>query len=208
MGRTIKIVLIILIAVVIIAAIMFLIWALIYKPPIIFRTAEQPTTEEAEEAGGLEPATGTVITELATGTPVITGARPFLVSAPETIQEQQVKNLSVLFVERFGSFSNQSNYENFYDLMPLMTSSMRAWAEQYIADNPLDPSEPYYGISTRALATEMVSIDIDAGQAEVNVETQRRETKTGEEERAFIQTINLDLVKIDNEWLISSATWQ
>jgi hypothetical protein len=208
MGRTIKIILIVLIAVIIIAAIMFLIWALIYRPPIIFRTAEQPITEETEDAGGLEPATGTVITEVATGTPIITGARPFLVSAPKTIQEQQVKNLSVLFVERFGSFSNQGNYENFYDLMPLMTSSMRTWAEQYIATNPLDPSDPYYGISTKALATKIVSIDIDAGQAEVNIETQRRETKTGEEERTFIQAINLDLIKIDNEWLISSATWQ
>lgn len=36
------------------------------------------------------------------------------------------------FAERFGSFSNQSNYGNFTDLSIMMTEAMNNWAKKML----------------------------------------------------------------------------
>lgn len=193
-----------LIVVIIIAAIMFLIWAFLTKPAVIFRTAAEPTA--TEEPAGL-PTTGTgtggVVTELE---PEDTGPA-IEISTTEEIEIQRVKNLSVLFTERFGSFSNQGDYQNIKDVMPLMTSSMQDWAEGQIGEGAAS-GEPYFGVSTKVISTNIKSLDLAAGRAEIGLDTQRHETRTGEDERTYYQTLNLILIKVGTEWLIDFARWQ
>lgn len=205
MSRGIKIALIALIAVIIAAAIMFLIWALIYKPPVIFQP-EPPATTTGDGETDTRPPTGTgTIGEITTSTEEI--ETDFEVSTTEEVELQRVINLSSLFAERFGSYSNQGDFENVRDTMPLMTSSLQAWAETYIRDNTPADTSVYSGISTKALASEVVEFDTAAGRAEVNVQTQRTEA-TSEGTRTFNQVLNVELVKSGNEWLINSIQWR
>lgn len=117
-------------------------------------------------------------------------------------------DLSRSFAERFGSFSNQSNFENVRELKPFMTATMRTWADQFIRDAlaKADPAAPYYGITTRTLETKAESIEGDG--AIVLAKTQRREVKGVAAPRVFFQDLSLRLKKVDGEWRVDAATWR
>jgi len=203
MKRGIRIALIALIVVIIIAAIMFIIWALISKPDVIFR--QEPTEPIAEEPAEL-PTTGTGTGGVVVELPEETGGPVIEVSTSEEIERQKVINLSTLFTERFGSFSNQGDYQNIKDVIPLMTASMQEWA-QGVIDEDGNSSAVYAGTSTKVVSTDIQSIDLAGGQAEIDIETQRIETRTGEEDRIYFQTLNIILIKVGNDWLIDFAKW-
>lgn len=120
-----------------------------------------------------------------------------------------VAKLSAAFAERLGSFSNQSNYSNFEDLDLFMTASMRSWAKDYVAktkaENPYGGD--YYGITTKAIGTEVKSFDDGAGKAEVIIGTQRREIGADGGERDFQQDLRLTFLKVNGQWLVDGAYW-
>jgi hypothetical protein len=204
MAKWIRITLLVVIGVIILAAIMFLIWALIYKPPVFFEPSPETETT-TQEPGGLPPTGGTGVTTEIGGTET---TPTFEVSTSEEAEKQRVKNLSVIFTERFGSFSNQGDFENITDLMPMMDSDMRAWAEQYISDNQPAGDELYYGISTKVITTDIILLDIEAGAAEFDLYTQRTESRSGQPDNVYYQTLNIEMIKLGNDWLISNARWE
>jgi len=115
------------------------------------------------------------------------------------------------FAERFGSYSNQSNYENFSDLEIFMTEDFASWSVSYVKQlRENAPSfETYYGISTRALTTEVISYDEKNSQAEVDVLTERSESSSlGGDLESYRQNISLKFVKVDNDWLVDAAYWE
>jgi hypothetical protein len=110
------------------------------------------------------------------------------------------------FAERFGSYSNQSNYENLLDLKMLMTEKMSQWADTLIAKGS-DSQLIYYGITTRALNTELKTITED--QAEVLVATQRQEAMASEENnKVYYKDILIKFAKEDGLWKVDGAYWQ
>lgn len=122
---------------------------------------------------------------------------------------EDIAKLASAVAERLGSFSNQSDYSNFADLNIFMTESMRTWAKDYVektkASNPYNGS--YYGMTTKAVATEVKSFNEETGQAEVIISTQRRETKIDGGENNFQQDLRLVFVKENNQWLVDGAYW-
>ncbi len=115
------------------------------------------------------------------------------------------------FAERFGSYSNQSNYSNFSDLEIFMTKSFADWSKAYVEQlRETAPSyEVYYGISTRALTTELISFNETSGQAEINVLTERSESSAnGGDLEPYQQKILLKFNKLGNDWLVDAAYWE
>lgn len=131
-------------------------------------------------------------------------------SAPAVRQPIDVTAFARSFVERFGSFSNQSNFENIRELQSLMTPVMQVWAERSIAEaeKKVVPGAPYYGMTTRAVTAQMVALDEGKGDARVLVKTQRREVKDRETPRIFSQDILLTLRKVEGEWKVEAAEWK
>ena len=129
--------------------------------------------------------------------------------APHQTDANDVAKLAASFAERLGSFSNQSDYSNFEDLDIFMTASMRDWAKTYVekvrADNPYQGK--YYGITTKAISTEVKSFDEKQKTAEVVIGTQRRETKIDGSENNFNQNLRLTFVKENGQWLVDGAYW-
>ncbi|MFH1610282.1 MAG: hypothetical protein ABIA91_00115, partial [Patescibacteria group bacterium] len=63
------------------------------------------------------------------------------------------------FAERFGSYSNQSNYENLTDLKYFMTTKMKRWVDDKVAAKDYSKSNDiYYGMTTRTMKSEIKSI--------------------------------------------------
>lgn len=114
------------------------------------------------------------------------------------------------FAERFGSFTNQSQYENFTDLEMFMTESFSDWTKNYV--KKLEEESPdnkyFYGISTTALYHELVKFDDEDGVGVVIVNTERKETDMTGSSDSYRQELELNFVKVGDEWLVDSAYWE
>lgn len=114
------------------------------------------------------------------------------------------------FAERFGSYSNQGNYENLSDLLGFMSASMRQWASERISSAKEQPTPTLYkGVTTKALSNTVLFIDNKKGRAEIRVATQRKELiGSATNFKVYNQDLVLSFVKEDSVWLVDSAVWQ
>lgn len=114
------------------------------------------------------------------------------------------------FAEIFGSYSNQSNYDNFKRAEIFMTKSFSEWVTSYVEQlRENAPSyESYYGISTRALTADLQSFDDELGKAEINISTERKESSATENLEPYLQNILLRFLKVNGEWLVDAAYWE
>lgn len=130
---------------------------------------------------------------------------------PHKFNGDDLGKISMSFAARFGSFSNQSSYGNFTDLKILMTDNMKDWADTYVESLKKQPqnNNAYYGITTQALTYEVKKFDEAAGQAEIIVGTQRREsTEEINGGEPYMQNLSLSLLKVNGEWLFDKAYWE
>lgn len=156
-------------------------------------------------------------------TPVVGGDLPELVvdsnsfgaedfsSNPAEASAISLKAIGLSFVERFGSFSSQSNYENINELRTFMTPKMQAWSDRYIAEQKAsaDPNAEFYGVTTYALSNEVLDFDEEAGRATLLINTQRIETRgANRSQTVSYKEITVELERVENVWYVDSATWQ
>ena len=128
------------------------------------------------------------------------------------IGQASLERMARSFAERFGSFSNQSNFSNITDLKMVMSKDMQIWAESYIEKNKKFnvADDVYYGLTTKALSTKVESFDDLNGDAIIIVETRRREAMgtTNNASKLFNQKILITFVKENQAWRVDSAYWQ
>ncbi|MCU0679787.1 MAG: hypothetical protein MUF50_00570 [Planctomycetes bacterium] len=118
---------------------------------------------------------------------------------------EDLKKMAFSFAERFGSFSNQGEFGNLTDLQMFMTDKMKKWASSVVSKGNV--TGDYYGIITKAIASEVISFD--KGKAEIKVTTQRREDSASiDKAKTFQQNIIITFVKEGNDWKVDSALWQ
>ena len=153
----------------------------------------QPPIEQIQQPVELEPRLVTRETDLPVG-------------------QANLERMAKSFAERFGSFSNQSNFSNIVDLKMFMTKKMQIWADAYVEKNKKDniAREVYYGITTKSLSTEVKSYSDEAGEALVLVQTRRREAMgtTNNASKLKNQDILITFIKEDQAWKVDSAYWQ
>lgn len=118
--------------------------------------------------------------------------------------------LTLPFVERFGTFSNQNNFENIQDLFPYMTEDLKKKSELQIQQGASKPfPKAYTGTVTKALSYKVISVDQNAGRGEFLVTTQRREyIGTPTNFKVYTQDISVTFKKEDGAWLVESAAWK
>jgi cytoskeletal protein RodZ len=115
-----------------------------------------------------------------------------------------VISLSKTFVERYGSYSNEANFANLIDVLPLMSSALASKTESFIASN-VAPEE-YYGVTTQVI-TVNVEEKTDS-EAQVRLTTQRQEaTGSPQNSSVYYQEIELFFVKQQGEWRVDSVSW-
>ena len=127
------------------------------------------------------------------------------------LQQEDLKRLASSFAERFGSFSNHSNYGNIQDLKLFMSSKMKVWADKYITEAIARAADTsiYYGITTKAIAADVKQFDDNADRAEILVKTKRREsTGVTSNSSGFYQDIFINFAKENGAWKVDSAYWQ
>jgi hypothetical protein len=118
-----------------------------------------------------------------------------------------VLSLSKTFVTRFGSYSNEANFANLSDVLPLASASFSTEL-QNIIDTSIPPEE-YYGVTTSIVTVKVVEKDETAGTASTIITTQREEA-IGSPQNVSVkyQEIVLTFVNEEGVWKVDSATWQ
>lgn len=129
---------------------------------------------------------------------------------PRSSGEAAVAAIIMPFTERFGSYSNQSDYEHLQDLQPFMTENFKKWAQDRIEEQMKKPYQPVYqGVTTKALSYVVKLFDESAGLAELTVSTQRKEVIGSEaNSKVYVQDIDLKMVKRNDVWLVDHAFWK
>lgn len=127
---------------------------------------------------------------------------------PQTDEEQEINALSKSFIERFGTFSNQNDFENINNLKPYMTNNMIRYADQLIKDIEKQDTDKssYYGITTKALSVSIVKNE--SGKAQVKITTQRKESSEEKAEmKVYYQDAEMVLKVEEGTWKVDSLKW-
>lgn len=120
--------------------------------------------------------------------------------------------LAATFVERYGSYSNQGNFENILDLKAVMTEDMQEWADDFIERNESARGDTmvYSGVTAKAISTDILVLDESGGTAKIIVGVQKIENSgtLGGNEKVSYQNLELIFEKVGEEWKIDRADWK
>ena len=201
-GKKMKVIgIVILVLIIVITA---LLWLLSRQPKNdIFEMPVNETPSAVPSGGGL-PGGGT---SAPAGIEIT--SEPEQPEVIEVNQRSSLKRLSMAFTERYGSYSNQSDFENLLDLTALMSKAMAARTESFVeeAKVKIQDNTSYSGTTTRALSVRIDSYDEDVGEATLTVSAQRREASDTAEDRIYYQSLTIEFIKVKESWKADSATW-
>jgi len=137
---------------------------------------------------------------------------PESLTTEKEIQQKEKTALLVAssFAERYGSFSNQSDFANLNDLKLFMTESMKTYIDGVIAKSRAEnaSADEYYGVETKVISSDVQKLDDTLGQAEIMFTSQRSEYKGTANPRVYYQDILIKLEKVNDQWLVNGAYWQ
>lgn len=128
------------------------------------------------------------------------------VSEEDKTKAQLVK-LVAAFVERYGSYSNQSDYENLEDLMRIMSDDLKNWAENFVADKRAAGIDEtvYYGITTKVLKVDIVAYEDVLGRATFKASTQKREVVGSTvNAKVYYKDVNVEMIKEGGIWKVNT----
>lgn len=129
-----------------------------------------------------------------------------LISAPEeeagTTAGVQVAEL---FAERFGSYSNQGDYRNLRDLLPVMTARYRQETEAFLRTADPAPGASYEGVTSVKISTEVRSADDDSAIIAVALQQER---STGTTVTTGYRTLRMELQLVGGAWKVDRASWE
>lgn len=135
--------------------------------------------------------------------------RPPVAAATSPSGTTAAAQMAELFAERYGSYSNQTDFQNLKDLLPVMTASYRAKTEAVIAAGAPQEVADYQGVTSVKISTEVRSYSSAAGTAVVAVMLQQQKsTGTAVTPAVSYRSLKMGLKLVGKDWLVDSATWE
>ncbi len=127
--------------------------------------------------------------------------------------EEEEKNVLIGFVrdfvERFGTYSNQTDFADVLELKRYMTDNAKPFIDRYVdgIKRKYPYSDGYYGITT--IAASVRPIDFSAGSERVQVRiSARRQVTSSSVEDVYTQEADVEVVRKGDEWKINGVYWK
>jgi hypothetical protein len=120
---------------------------------------------------------------------------------PEQIADQSLEQLAKIFVERYGTYSSDNNFQNIKEVQDMVTPAL--WA--LIKPTDVKRSGGFVGVTTQAITSEFVKKN--AGEVIVKVKTVRIEEKNNKISN-LQQSGVVTLIKQGSGWLIDKIVWE
>ncbi len=115
--------------------------------------------------------------------------------------------MAELFAERFGSYSNQGDYQNLRDLLPVMTATYRAQTEASLRAATSQQGQTFEGVTSVKISTAVRTYDAEAGTAVIAV-TLQQEKISGTTTVVGYRTLRMELKKEGEEWKVDASRWE
>ncbi len=133
-------------------------------------------------------------------------ANPLIVAPAPTPGNTAGRQMAELFAERYGSYSNQGDYRNLRDLLPVMSAGYRSRTEAFLATAQTAPGQPYEGVTSVKVSTDVRSMTDDEAVIAVTLQ-QERSTGTAAPAIAY-RTLRMELLRSGENWLVDAAVWE
>ena len=121
----------------------------------------------------------------------------------EDMQKNASKQIAKIFVERFGSYSTDSNYQNIIDVKSIVSDSLYTSLSSMISDS--STVQDYSGVTTKVIANNNISWS--STSAKYLLSTMRVSTKNLKSENSN-QDIEVVVIKSNGNWVVDSYTWK
>lgn len=211
MNKTLKIILIIAVGLAFLGSVGFLGYALLFGEKVNKNDNANVNGQANTNAKPVNNNTNTSISNGNTNTVVIDNTNS-AGNPSETTEEavrQALESTSTIFAERYGSFSNENDFENITSLYGYMTNAMKNREEAEISKASSADQGEFYGVSTSVVTLDVEEIDVNKGTAKVSAYCQRSEEKGDQPpvQRVFHQTLTFNYKVQDSDWLVDSVGW-
>jgi len=145
---------------------------------------------------------GQAVGQVVTGT-VIPEGLPAKTATPLEAEKNGATQLAKVFVERYGTYSTDNNFQNILEVETLVTRSL--WSK---ISAPMSAAktttQSFVGMTTKVISTELVSWSDN--KAVVELKMTRTEEKNGVVSTRY-QNATVDMVKVNSSWLVDKLVW-
>jgi hypothetical protein len=127
------------------------------------------------------------------------------------VKATELKKIAMSFAERFGSYSNHSDFSNVVDLKLFMSESMQKWADNFVEVGRRSTKDmsTYQGVITKAVTSEVKAYNLGTGVAQILVGTQKVATDSDSDNtKTTYEDLLVTFVKENNEWKVNEAEWE
>ena len=136
------------------------------------------------------------------GTVVPTGS-PIKPLTSLEVEQNGVEQLAKIFIERYGTYSTDNEFENIKEAQSLVTKSL--WSKISLGINVKNPNTGFLGLTTKVVSVNMVSWADN--KADFDLKIMRNENKNGVVTTRY-QNVTVEMVKENNIWLADSLVWK
>ena len=127
---------------------------------------------------------------------------PAKTATPLEAEKNGATQLAKVFVERFGTYSTDNDFQNIKEVQSLATPALWSKISQLIGVKNSDSS--FIGVTTKVISLELT--DWSDTAATVKLKTMRTEEKNGTVSVRY-QNATVDMVKIGGVWLVDKLVW-
>jgi len=167
---------------------------------LVFAPGDQNPDGNGQPQTGPVPDAGTAVPGATLREPVAAPNGEMQV-AVENPGEIYVRQLAVLFVERFGTQSNQNKNVHIDDALVFASDSMARWLESQRQEDNAE----HEGVTARAVTSEVTSYS--EAQAQVLVDAIRDFTYSDKPDVRTYETARVDLIYVGGEWKVDGMYW-
>ena len=140
-------------------------------------------------------------------TPAAPGTTPAPNPAPpmtaEEAEQNGVRLLAKVFIERFQSYSTDANFQNVKEIETMVTPAL--WKKLSSKITASQSSAPFVGVTTEVIVSSLK--DWNLPNATVNIKTRATTEKNGAVTNSYPE-FSVSLVKSGNNWLVDSFAKQ
>lgn len=136
------------------------------------------------------------------GTQVPTGSPVKPLTSLE-VEQNGAEQLAKIFIERYGTYSTDNEFENIKEAEALVTKSL--WSKISLGINVKNPNSGFLGLTTKVVSVDMVSWA--DSKAVFDLKIMRNENKNGVATSRY-QNVTVEMVKENSVWLADSLIWK
>lgn len=127
---------------------------------------------------------------------------PAKTPTPLEVEQNAVEQFAKIFVERYGTYSTDNEFQNIKESQALVTKSL--WSRIGAGINTKESSQNFVGLTTKVMSTRLA--DWGSDQATVELKTMRTEDKSGVVSNRY-QNATVGMVKEGGVWLANTLVW-